>query len=55
MEAIAKAADAKSAFALPLAGLGGKDLTELLESGSIKICVDPKMPQVVASKRRAIH
>ena len=47
VEAITKAADARGAFAPPPAELGGKDLTDLLDSGGIKIVVDPKMPQAV--------
>lgn len=47
VEAMAKAADAKGAFKPPPAELGGKDLTELLDSGGIKIVVDKKMPQAV--------
>lgn len=47
VEALAKAADAKGAFAPPPTELGGKDLTDLLDSGGIKIVVDPKMPQAV--------
>lgn len=47
VEALAKAADAKGAFPPPPTELGGKDLTDLLDSGGIKIVVDPKMPQAV--------
>lgn len=47
VEAMARAADAKGAFAPPPAELGGKDLSDLLDSGGIRIAIDPKMPQVV--------
>jgi hypothetical protein len=39
--------DAKGEFALPPPGLGGKNLTELLQNESVKIVIDPKFPQAI--------
>lgn len=47
LEGEAKAADAAKEFAPPPESLGGKSLTELLESGKVKIKVDPKYPQAI--------
>lgn len=47
IEALAKAADAKGAFKPPPTELAGESVTELLDSGGIKVVVDRKVPQAV--------
>jgi hypothetical protein len=47
IEAMTKAADAKAAFEPPPSELAGDSLTELLDSGGIKVVVDRKVPQAV--------
>lgn len=47
VENLAYELDAKGGFLPPPAVLGGKNLTELLRSESVKIAIDPKFPQAI--------
>ncbi len=47
VENTVKMLDAKGEITTPLSELGGKSITELLETGAIQVEVDPKFPQSV--------
>ncbi len=47
VENLAYDLDAKGEFSPPPPILGGKNLTELLRSGSTKVVIDPKFPQAI--------
>ena len=47
VEMIAKRVDKQGLIPPPPAELGGKNLTELLESGKVELNVDPKYPQAI--------
>jgi hypothetical protein len=47
VESTARALDAANAFPSPPAALGGGRLTELLQTGKVKVTVDPKYPQAI--------
>ena len=48
VENLAYDLDAKGGFSIPPPALGGKNLTELLRSGSTKIVIDPKFSQAIS-------
>ena len=47
LEVTARLAEKSGLIPAPPANLGGKDLAELLDSGKVKIAIDPKYPQAI--------